>query len=509
MVVHVCPRGSDGPGLTRYLYGPGKRNEHTDQHMVFGSHMLDMAYPGQLSSAEASNLGHLVEASWRAQFREQLASAGVASRGVSSADRTLPGAGSEDVDADHMYHFVISIPAGQEWSDEQWAEAGWAMVRGLGFSQGPDDLNGCKVIGVRHGKSAKGNDHMHIAVNLVREDGQRAALPKYDYAKVQNVARRVEKQLDFIEQLHDDSYVMGASLPAYTQAEARAAEAAGLLAPDRVLLQQVVRSSALSATTEAAWINAVLDHPGVSLEAAQFEGGAVTGYLVQIGDGEKFAGYQLAPDLTLARMRTTWHDETAESRAEAAALWREEKAPEETLYVEHVGPELHAAARELSTWTNTVTARAATADEQEWSEMVRTQAGLAATLARADDRNASELTHAADVWSREAARLPRISYGPSRAQVASRQLQLALRSGSPSGHEGWLAVLRQVRQTSAAMSAAAHARGELAAARQLAGLPGQQYGQAQGAQGIGRDPHRPDGTPAESQSISNQRRFAF
>ena len=28
------PRGSDAGGLVRYLYGPGKANDHTDQHMV-------------------------------------------------------------------------------------------------------------------------------------------------------------------------------------------------------------------------------------------------------------------------------------------------------------------------------------------------------------------------------------------------------------------------------------------------------------------------------------------
>jgi hypothetical protein len=32
----VCPRGQDLAGLIRYLYGPGRREEHTDPHIVAG-----------------------------------------------------------------------------------------------------------------------------------------------------------------------------------------------------------------------------------------------------------------------------------------------------------------------------------------------------------------------------------------------------------------------------------------------------------------------------------------
>jgi hypothetical protein len=32
----VCPRGQDVAGLIRYLYGPGRREEHTDPHIIAG-----------------------------------------------------------------------------------------------------------------------------------------------------------------------------------------------------------------------------------------------------------------------------------------------------------------------------------------------------------------------------------------------------------------------------------------------------------------------------------------
>jgi Mur ligase family, glutamate ligase domain len=32
----ICPRGQDVAGLIRYLYGPGRREEHTDSHIIVG-----------------------------------------------------------------------------------------------------------------------------------------------------------------------------------------------------------------------------------------------------------------------------------------------------------------------------------------------------------------------------------------------------------------------------------------------------------------------------------------
>ena len=34
----------------------------------------------------------------------------------------------------------------------------------------------CRWVAVRHGLSKAGNDHIHIAVNLVREDGAKASM---------------------------------------------------------------------------------------------------------------------------------------------------------------------------------------------------------------------------------------------------------------------------------------------------------------------------------------------
>ncbi len=36
MIGKICPRGQDVAGLIRYLYGPGRREEHTDPHIIAG-----------------------------------------------------------------------------------------------------------------------------------------------------------------------------------------------------------------------------------------------------------------------------------------------------------------------------------------------------------------------------------------------------------------------------------------------------------------------------------------
>ncbi len=55
------------PGLMRYLYGPGKANEHTDQHAVAAATDLEYAYAGALSGSEAGEFGRLLEAAWHEQ----------------------------------------------------------------------------------------------------------------------------------------------------------------------------------------------------------------------------------------------------------------------------------------------------------------------------------------------------------------------------------------------------------------------------------------------------------
>lgn len=123
MVVHVAKSGKDMPGLMRYLYGPGKSDEHTNQRMVAASTGLAEAFPGALTKAEVNELARVVDLSWREQMAEASAMAGVGRGGVSRA--TLRSGGGPDTvldaDKEHVYHLIVSLPPGNQWTDDQWA----------------------------------------------------------------------------------------------------------------------------------------------------------------------------------------------------------------------------------------------------------------------------------------------------------------------------------------------------------------------------------------------------
>ncbi len=480
-VVHVAPRGKDAAGLLRYLYGPGKTNEHTNQHLVAASGDLELAYRGALSNAEASDLGRVVEAVWREQIAEAKAMVGAGRGGVSRAD-LVSGAGQfTDTEKEHVYHLIAALPPGNAWTDEQWAEVARDLVQGMGFSTGPDDDKGCRWVAVRHGVSARGNDHLHIAVSLVRQDGRRATLPRNDFAKANDVRRQIERQRAYVMPLHDERKTPARSLPAYTarehEAANRRAARGGSPVPDRVLLQHIVRAAAAAARTEADWLDSVLDTPSVEIEAIRWAPGGrteVSGYHVRIGeDGLWLTASQLAPDLTLGKLRLAWEPhETDESRAAALAIWRNDveiPAGEVPLTPSR---HLDEAEYHLQEWERELR-EVDVNDVTRWAIADHEVAAIASAVAVSGGTQTEALAQVGQTLTRQAlthptAAIPRPVYGPSRVQMAARQIQLAARASSLNSHPGWMAVLQQVAGTMRAIEAAQSARQELVAAQRSA-----------------------------------------
>lgn len=480
MVVHVAPRGKDMAGLVRYLYGPGKANEHTDQHAVAASNGLEFGYSGALTAAEASELGRLLEESWHDQMAEANVLVGAGNGGVARASMKAGGGEASDSEKEHVYHLIVSLPPGTVWSDDEWAMIARDVVKGMGFSAGPDDERGCRWVAIRHGLSANGNDHLHLAVNLVRQDGRRARLPKGDYSLANAVRRSIEERRDFVLPLHDVGRTPVRSLPAYTMAEHAIAKARGHGIPDRVVLQQVIRAAAMASRTEAEWIAGVLEGQGVELEPARWAPGGrevVTGYKVRLGDGPWLTGSQLAPDLTLARMRPRWTDnETDTSRDQARKVWLTEGDLPATVAPRRVSEHLDAAEEHLARWADELRS-ADPFDKAGWRETARQAAGVATTFSLDGGPQRVALSDPAQTLSRQALHgadqtLPALArrpgFGSDRAQLAARQMQVALRAGGPASHPGWIAVLQQLRQVVDAMRVAQQARQELSAAQQLA-----------------------------------------
>ena len=107
-------RGQDMVRLIKYLVGPGKRNEHTDPHLVAGS-SWQMAWhsDAELSYADATAMGKDLEAPTRAF-------------GV-------------EVSGGHVWHCSLSLDAAEgRLADDEWAEIAEQFMTRMGFVT--DDL---------------------------------------------------------------------------------------------------------------------------------------------------------------------------------------------------------------------------------------------------------------------------------------------------------------------------------------------------------------------------------
>jgi hypothetical protein len=287
-------RGNSMPDLVSYLFGPGKRNEHVNQHLVAG--YADATFtaddrlwhdePGKQRNVHgpARQLGHQLDfphSRWR----------------------------PSETDG-YVWHCSLSIPKEDgQLTDEQWTEAAHELVRALGFD-GADGKAPCRWIAVRHGLSANGNDHIHVAVNLVREDGTKASTWN-DYRKVGRVCSDLEDRFGLTKV---NGRMTGRSLPEPSRADAELSAKHGDPEPLRVRLERKVRACAAIATSEDQFTQ-IARQCGLLIRPRRSPDGAtVTGYAFADPAGRKakdgspvwFGGGKLAPDLTVTKLRARW-----------------------------------------------------------------------------------------------------------------------------------------------------------------------------------------------------------
>ena len=175
---------------------------------------------------------------------------------------------------------------------------------------------------VRHGRSEAGNDHVHLVVNLVREDGK--------VASTRNDFKRLSALCADMERRYGLSAVEGrankAAMPGLTRAEAEKARRTGRDEAERAELARVVRAAATVAASEAEFVRFLRDAGLAARPRYDRVGGhRVVGYAVaeEPSDGGVavfFGGGKLARDLSLPALRDRWRDGEAESQ-EAAAEW--------------------------------------------------------------------------------------------------------------------------------------------------------------------------------------------
>ncbi|WP_329519007.1 relaxase/mobilization nuclease domain-containing protein [Spirillospora sp. NBC_01491] len=272
-------RGQDVKPLLSYLYGPGRRNEHVDPHLVAGFRIPtaleaekpngdpDVRYLADVLSSPLDTLRHsrLDRPVWQCSIR--------------------------------------AAPDDRRLSDAEWADIAEEVVHQTGFAPRADD-QACRWAAVRHA-----DDHIHIVVVLAREDGRNPSVRR-DYLKVRTACQIVEERYGLTRTAPADQ----TATPRPTRAEVEHAQRKGLAEPPRDTLRRAVVAAATGAAYEAEFF-ALLRGSGtiVKQRISKLNPGEVTGYAValadhtnQVGEPVWFSGGKLAPELTLPKLRRRW-----------------------------------------------------------------------------------------------------------------------------------------------------------------------------------------------------------
>ena len=176
-------RGSDPAGLVRYLFGKGRRNEHTDQHLVCASGDMFPSFDMDgKPAASYAEIGRRFDRRYRVRERK---------------DDPFPPdmRGKNNPEREHgrkrVWHCSLAIKAGHGiLTDQEWEAVIRDYLTRMNIIDGDDD-QGVTWLAVRHGLSANGNDHVHIMVQLAADDGW--INPYHDRINAQKSCRRMEK----------------------------------------------------------------------------------------------------------------------------------------------------------------------------------------------------------------------------------------------------------------------------------------------------------------------------
>lgn len=479
-------RGDRMAGLLTYLTGPGRANEHTEPHLVAGDEAM-MAWH------DDDELGR----------DSALAIARHLDRPRTAYD--------VDVKGGHVWHCSLSLRADEgALTDEQWGAIARDFITAMEFDDNEGTKAPCRWVAVRHGVSKNGNDHIHIAVNLVREDGTKAST-HHDFRRAQTAARALEARygLEELESVRAERSTRGYN-PAEREAQARArarakyertrtkqgtempawehlegadrqARIASELRTDqpRYLLALKVRGCATAAQDEAEFVRR-LRREGLIVRPRFADGrtDVITGFSLaeRPEAGERpiwYGGGQLGRDLALPRLRDGWPD-TPSGASEAAAEWnaakrgrrvvapgRETAEPDPELW-DRRNEELRALVDRL---------RGVDVDDRDtWATVARQTAGALAAWSNATEETPGDLAAAADALSRSAQTHER-TVRPHKAGTVAISGAAMLLASAARGGQGTVAqavMVRQLLRLTQAVYDASVAAGQARQARLLA-----------------------------------------
>lgn len=273
MIPKIAKRGTRTRGLLAYLYGPGKRDEHVDPHLV-AAWEPEVPDPGRNADTDLTALAELLD----------------------QPVRSLPRGRAPDR---HVWHCSVrTSPEDRNLGDAEWADIARRMVASTGIAPAGDEA-ACRWVAVRHAE-----DHIHIVATLVREDGRRPRLFR-DADRAQGEARQIEADLG-LRRLHPGD---GTAAKWPTSAERAKADRQRRERPSREILREAVRQAVAGARSEAEFLNR-LEDAGLRVSTRAAPSGDLLGYRVAVpgdrnaeGQPVWFPGSKLAPDLSLPKVR--------------------------------------------------------------------------------------------------------------------------------------------------------------------------------------------------------------
>lgn len=278
-------RGGKMHGLMNYLVGPGRANEHTDQRFIGGDPRAELEFSNgqKLDKYNAFELSSMLEAPSRA-FGTSVTVPDYARDGE-TGELLLDEAGKKIQtgrrDA-HVWHCSLSIKEDQgSLSDMQWNRIAHTFMDKMGFVD-PDGRKSVRWAAIHHGASKNGNDHIHLLVNLVNEDGTKAKTHN-DFHRAQKAAREIEREYG-LTQLSTE---LGKGLSGEKPAERARAQREGQTYSARPELRRRMYAAMATANNAHEYVKA-LDKMGVHV-APSFEKGSTTklrGYKVSLGASE-------------------------------------------------------------------------------------------------------------------------------------------------------------------------------------------------------------------------------
>ncbi|WP_110671076.1 relaxase/mobilization nuclease domain-containing protein [Streptomyces tateyamensis] len=273
-MISKAVRGKDTLGALRYLFGPGKANEHTDPHLV-ASWDGFVPDPGRHPSATLE------------QLRDAL-------------DLHVVQYGRK-IDK-HVYHRMIRAdPDDRILGDEDWAAIARRVIAAAGIA--PDgDEDACRWVAVRHA-----DNHIHILATVVRADLTQARL-RGDQYRVEAELTKIEREYKLKDLSDTRTREYRDAIPKRAKgSELRKAQRLGREGTDRDRLRTAVRQALAGAADEEEF-TARLAAKGVLLAVRRAPSGDVTGYKFALPTGDEsgpiwFSGSKLASDLTQPKIQ--------------------------------------------------------------------------------------------------------------------------------------------------------------------------------------------------------------